>query len=45
MDRVQPTWPTGNARPVKAVLEMQINKSDRNDAASIARIMQIGWFK
>src|SRR5262245_13185911 len=29
----------------KAVLKMQINKSDRNDAAGIARIMQIGWFK
>jgi transposase len=24
---------------------MQINKSDRNDAVGIARIMQIGWFK
>jgi transposase len=24
---------------------MQINKTDRNDAAGIARIMQIGWFK
>ena len=24
---------------------MQINKSDRNDAAGIARIMQAGWFK
>jgi transposase len=29
----------------KAVLKMQINKSDRNDAAGIARIMQTGWFK
>jgi len=27
------------------VLKMQINKSDRNDAAGIARIMQTGWFK
>jgi hypothetical protein len=26
------------------VLKMQINKSDRNDAAGIARIMQTGWF-
>src|SRR5262249_49612896 len=25
--------------------KMQINKSDRNDAAGIARIMQTGWFK
>jgi transposase len=24
---------------------MQINKSDRNDAAGIARIMQTGWFR
>ena len=24
---------------------MQINKSDRNDAAGIDRIMQTGWFK
>ena len=29
----------------KAVLKMQINKSDRNDAIGIARIMQTGWFK
>jgi transposase len=27
------------------VLKMQINKSDRNDAIRIARIMQTGWFK
>src|SRR3977135_3923875 len=29
-----------DARHAKAVLKMQINKSDRNDAAVIARIMQ-----
>ena len=34
-----------DARHVKAVLKMQINKSDRNDAIGIARIMQTGWFK
>lgn len=34
-----------DARHAKAVLKMQINKSDRNDAASIARIMQTDWFK
>jgi transposase len=34
-----------DARYAKAVLKMQINKSDRNDAAGIARIMQTGWFK
>jgi transposase len=38
--------------PAQAILrdrrqrpEMQINKSDRNDAAGIARIMQCGWYK
>jgi len=34
-----------DVRHAKAVLKMQINKSDRNDAAGIARIMQTGWFK
>ncbi len=34
-----------DARHAKAVLKMQINKSDRNDAAGIACIMQTGWFK
>ena len=34
-----------DARHAKAVLKMQINKSDRNDAAGIGRIMQTGWFK
>jgi transposase len=34
-----------DARHSKAVLKMQINKSDRNDAIGIARIMQTGWFK
>ena len=34
-----------DARHAKAVLKMQINKSYRNDAAGIARIMQTGWFK
>jgi transposase len=34
-----------DARHTKAVLKMQINKSDRNDAAGIARIMQTGWCK
>jgi transposase len=34
-----------DARHAKAVLKMQINKSDRNDAVGIARIMQTGWFK
>jgi transposase len=34
-----------DTRHAQAVLKMQINKSDRNDAAGIARIMQTGWFK
>src|SRR5437016_3449769 len=34
-----------DARHARAVHKMQINKSDRNDAAGIARIMQTGWFK
>ncbi|MFM9849867.1 MAG: IS110 family transposase [Hyphomicrobiaceae bacterium] len=34
-----------DARHAKAVLKMQINKSDRQDAIGIARIMQTGWFK
>jgi hypothetical protein len=34
-----------DARHAKAVLKMQINKSDRNDAIGIGRIMQTGWFK
>jgi transposase len=34
-----------DARHAKAALKMQTNKSDRNDAAGIARIMQTGWFK
>jgi transposase len=34
-----------DARHATALLKMQINKSDRNDAAGIARIMQTGWFK
>src|SRR5438046_7463596 len=34
-----------DARHAKAVLKMQINKSDSNDAFGIARIMQCGWYK
>jgi len=34
-----------DARHAKAVLKMQVNKNDRNDAAGTARIMQTGWFK
>ncbi len=32
-------------RRPKAILALQINKSDRNDAAGLARIMHCGWYK
>jgi transposase len=34
-----------DAQHARAALKMQINKSDRNDAVGIARIMQCGWYK
>jgi transposase len=34
-----------DARHAKATLSLQINKSDRNDAVGLARIMQCGWYK
>ena len=34
-----------DARHAKAALSMQVNKSDRNDAVGLARIMQCGWYK
>jgi transposase len=34
-----------DARHAKAALSMQINKSDRNDAVGLARIMLCGWYK
>ena len=34
-----------DARHAKAALSMQINKSGRNDAVGLARIMQCGWYK
>ena len=34
-----------DGRHAKAALKMQINKSDRNDALGIARIMQCGWYR
>jgi transposase len=34
-----------DARHAKAALSLQINKSDRNDAMGLARIMQCGWYK
>lgn len=33
-----------DARHAKAALSLQINKSDRNDAVGLARIMQCGWY-
>jgi transposase len=38
-------WSVSTRANAKAVLKMQINKSDRNDAIGIARILQTGWFK
>ena len=34
-----------DARHAKAALSLQINKSDRNDAVGLARILQAGWYK
>jgi len=34
-----------DARHAKAALSLQINKSDRNDAVGLARMMQAGWYK
>ena len=34
-----------DARHAKVALSLQINKSDRNDAIGLARIMQCGWYK
>jgi len=34
-----------DARHAKAALSLQINKSDRNDALGLARIMQAGWYR
>jgi transposase len=34
-----------DARHAKGFLSTQINKSDRNDAYGVARIMQAGWYK
>lgn len=34
-----------DARHAKAALSMRINKSDRNDALGLARIMQSGWYR
>ncbi len=34
-----------DARHAKAAVSLQINKSDRNDAVGLARIMQAGWYK
>ncbi len=34
-----------DARHASAALSMQVNKSDRNDALGLARIMQTGWYR
>src|SRR6478735_3419629 len=34
-----------DARRVKAALQMQLNKTDRNDAEGLAQIMRTGWYR
>src|SRR6195952_4167163 len=34
-----------DARHAKAALSMQVNKTDRNDAAGLAQIMRTGWYR
>src|SRR3954452_2236187 len=34
-----------DARHAKAVLSMQVNKSDRNDAFGLAQIVRTGWYR
>ena len=34
-----------DARHAKAVLAMQINKSDRNDALGLAQVVRTGWYR
>src|SRR5215467_1450486 len=34
-----------DARHAKAALSLQLNKSDRNDAVGLARIVRTGWYR
>src|SRR6187431_1300511 len=34
-----------DARKVKAALQMQLNKTDQNDAEGLAQIMRTGWYR
>lgn len=34
-----------DARHAKAVLSKRINKTDRNDAAGLAKVVQTGWYR
>src|SRR3954469_5562073 len=34
-----------DARRVKAALQMQLNKTDQNDAEGLAQIMRTGWYR
>src|SRR3954465_14990932 len=34
-----------DARRVKAALQMQLNKTDENDAEGLAQIMRTGWYR
>jgi hypothetical protein len=48
VERAQTAWPAGDLyrrAPCQSGTQDADHKSDRNDAAGIARIMQTGWFK
>jgi transposase len=34
-----------DARPVKAALQMRLNKTDENDAEGLAQVMRTGWYR
>ena len=34
-----------DARHASAVLKMQMNKTDQNDAEGLAQIMRTGWYR
>jgi transposase len=34
-----------DAKHARAALEMQINKTDQNDAEGLARIVRTGWYR
>jgi transposase len=34
-----------DARQVRAVLKMRLNKTDENDAEGLAQVMRMGWYR